>query len=254
MLIITHAYIVTPERRLWDGAVTIDDRRIVAVGPTSDAQAAPGAQVIDAGGQILAPGFIDLQVNGAFGRDFTADPATIWEVARRYARFGVTSFLPTVITSPLSTVTAAQSVVCRAARGLPRRGAARAARRGSLPESGAQGCAQPCLSPAAFGRSRSRLDAPLRGAPGDACAGTAGGAGRGRGAGPQWRACQRRPQHGDVRRGEGGVRRGHPLRHAPLQRNAAARPPRARASRRAAHRSPTVRRHSSRTASTPIPP
>jgi N-acetylglucosamine-6-phosphate deacetylase len=56
---------------------------------------------------------IDLQVNGAFGVDFTANPSTMWDVAAQLPRFGVTSFLPTIITSPLETVDAARSIVCQ---------------------------------------------------------------------------------------------------------------------------------------------
>lgn len=47
----------------------------------------------------VAPGFVDLQVNGGFGHDFTVDPTTIWDVGRLLPRFGVTAFVPTVITS-----------------------------------------------------------------------------------------------------------------------------------------------------------
>jgi N-acetylglucosamine-6-phosphate deacetylase len=43
---------------------------------------------------VIAPGFIDIQLNGAFGHDFTADRAGLLEVARRLPRYGVTSFLP----------------------------------------------------------------------------------------------------------------------------------------------------------------
>ncbi len=56
--------------------------------------------VIDASSLLVAPGLIDLQINGGFGFDFTADPASMWEVGRQLPATGVTSFLPTVITSP----------------------------------------------------------------------------------------------------------------------------------------------------------
>lgn len=49
----------------------------------------------------IAPGFIDLQVNGAFGVDFTTDPASVATIAARLPATGVTAFLPTIITSPL---------------------------------------------------------------------------------------------------------------------------------------------------------
>ena len=50
---------------------------------------------------VIAPGFIDLQVNGAYGFDFTDDPESIAFVAKRLPETGVTAFLPTRITSPI---------------------------------------------------------------------------------------------------------------------------------------------------------
>lgn len=44
-------------------------------------------------------GFVDLQVNGGFGHDFTSRPDSIWEVAARLPEHGVTAFLPTVVSS-----------------------------------------------------------------------------------------------------------------------------------------------------------
>jgi len=46
-----------------------------------------------------APGLIDLQVNGAHGIDITAEPTRLWEVAAALPAYGVTAFLPTVVTS-----------------------------------------------------------------------------------------------------------------------------------------------------------
>lgn len=59
---------------------------------------------IDCDGRLIAPGFIDVQLNGAFGRDFTADaPHRIDEnvraVAEAITRFGVTAFCPTIVST-----------------------------------------------------------------------------------------------------------------------------------------------------------
>jgi N-acetylglucosamine-6-phosphate deacetylase len=113
MLYIAHATILTPHQQIEDGAVLVDGNRIVDVGPTSRIPGPTCAQVLDATGLIVTPGFIDLQINGAFGHDFTADPASIWPVAARLPSYGVTAFLPTIITSPFGAVAAAQAAVTR---------------------------------------------------------------------------------------------------------------------------------------------
>ncbi|MEO8330246.1 MAG: N-acetylglucosamine-6-phosphate deacetylase [Candidatus Nanopelagicales bacterium] len=52
---------------------------------------------------MLAPGMIDLQINGCFGVDFADASPEQWALARqRLARTGVTSFLPTLITASIS--------------------------------------------------------------------------------------------------------------------------------------------------------
>jgi N-acetylglucosamine-6-phosphate deacetylase len=53
----------------------------------------------DATGLSVLPGLIDLQVNGAAGIDLTLEPTRLWEVAAALPRYGVTAFLPTIITS-----------------------------------------------------------------------------------------------------------------------------------------------------------
>ena len=68
-------------------------------------------QVLDVTGCTVAPGFVDLQVNGAVGADLTASPDRLWDVAAAIPRFGVTSFLPTIITSPRATVDHALQVL-----------------------------------------------------------------------------------------------------------------------------------------------
>jgi N-acetylglucosamine-6-phosphate deacetylase len=110
MLAITNATVVTPDETIEEGVVLINGRRIEAIG-RAELEVPPTARVCDAAGLILAPGLLDLQVNGGFGLDFTADPTTIWDVAARLPRYGVTGFLPTIITSPPETARAAQAVL-----------------------------------------------------------------------------------------------------------------------------------------------
>ncbi len=68
---------------------------------------------VDCGGLVIAPGFIDLQCNGAIGVDITTEPDRILDVAAELPRFGVTAFLPTVVTAPASTRAAAIATMQR---------------------------------------------------------------------------------------------------------------------------------------------
>ncbi|KAF8963676.1 carbohydrate esterase family 9 protein [Flammula alnicola] len=66
-------------------------------------------RIIDIGGNILSPGFLDIQINGAYGFDFSVyeddDEAYrqgMQMVAERIIETGVTSLLPTIITQEKS--------------------------------------------------------------------------------------------------------------------------------------------------------
>jgi N-acetylglucosamine-6-phosphate deacetylase len=75
--------------RLIPGRIELDGERIAAV------EADP--TVTDE--RIVAPGFIDLQVNGGHGIDFGEDPERMGEVAAWLPETGCTAFLPTIISS-----------------------------------------------------------------------------------------------------------------------------------------------------------
>ena len=51
-------------------------------------------------GFLLAPGNIDLQCNGALGIDLASEPERLWELGALLPRFGVTAWLPTIVTTP----------------------------------------------------------------------------------------------------------------------------------------------------------
>ena len=115
MLTIWNTRILTPYELIDRGTVVVENGRISYVGPTRGRPSR--GRVIDAAGFYLVPGFIDLQVNGGFGFNFTEDPSTIWQVASQLPQFGVTAFLPTIVTSPLETVAAAQKVLSQGRKG-----------------------------------------------------------------------------------------------------------------------------------------
>ncbi len=84
-------------------SILIADGRIAAL--DGEAEGAAGeARVVDATGMAAVPGFIELQLNGMAGHDFTTEPDSMWTVAEALAGHGVTSFLPTIVTSPPGTV------------------------------------------------------------------------------------------------------------------------------------------------------
>ncbi|MBW4330238.1 N-acetylglucosamine-6-phosphate deacetylase [Stakelama sp. CBK3Z-3] len=85
-----------------DVCVVIDgtDIRTVSSGPP------PDAEIVDLGGKLLLPGFVDVQVNGGGGRLFNDDPSveTIAAIAAAHRRFGTTGLLPTLISDDLNVV------------------------------------------------------------------------------------------------------------------------------------------------------
>ena len=67
---------------------------------------------IDAGGNALLPGFIDLHVHGAVGKDvMDADPQNLRAMARFYATHGVTAFLPTTWSAGRQAIQAALAAI-----------------------------------------------------------------------------------------------------------------------------------------------
>jgi len=85
--------VVQPDGQVVDASIFMSGGTIDRVAPGCD----HGADLIVDG--VITPGLIDLQVNGAYGCDFTNDAASVNTVARRLPETGVTAYMPTVITS-----------------------------------------------------------------------------------------------------------------------------------------------------------
>ena len=110
---IINANIFTPKNVFRHGEIEIDKGIIQSIHFSDEQTKKQEKDTIDAKGNYLIPGFIELQINGGFGKNFTTQPESIWELAEKLTQFGVTTFLPTIITSPLEFVAKAQSVVTR---------------------------------------------------------------------------------------------------------------------------------------------
>lgn len=105
-------------RQFTSGALLCDGGRIVGLVPHPPENVPVTA--LDSG--ILAPGFVDLQVNGGGGLMLNAAPevATLAAMSRALVGRGTTSFLPTLITDrPDVTLRAIDAVIAALREGVP---------------------------------------------------------------------------------------------------------------------------------------
>ncbi len=80
--------------------VLVDGAVISWVGQGAPPQR-PDDEVELLAGELLAPGFLDLQVNGFAGHDAATGPDAVSAISEALPMTGVTAFLPTVISSPV---------------------------------------------------------------------------------------------------------------------------------------------------------
>jgi N-acetylglucosamine-6-phosphate deacetylase len=98
--------------RILAGDGVVSGRTLLLAGSRIEALVDPGdsrcreAAVVDIEGQLLLPGFIDVQVNGGGGVLFNDDPSleSIRAIGAAHRRFGTTGFMPTLISDDLQTI------------------------------------------------------------------------------------------------------------------------------------------------------
>ena len=76
--------VITPARDIAEGSVLVENGRVSWVRPGRIDVA--GVELIDGPGQVITPGFIDLQVNGFAGNDAAAGTASISSIAAALPR------------------------------------------------------------------------------------------------------------------------------------------------------------------------
>ncbi|MBB6630984.1 N-acetylglucosamine-6-phosphate deacetylase [Clostridium algidicarnis] len=89
------------EDRIEEGSVLLHNGKITSINPENTDE----KDVIDAEGLYLSPGFIDVHIHGAGGRD-TMDGSyeSLNIISKTIAKYGTTSFLPTTMTCSISDI------------------------------------------------------------------------------------------------------------------------------------------------------
>lgn len=97
-LILTNATVFTGDEVLESGSVIVEEGVVVDV-CREEIHARGASRTEDLQGRFLVPGFVDIQVNGGGGVLFNNAPTveTLRTIGRAHARYGTTSFLPTLI-------------------------------------------------------------------------------------------------------------------------------------------------------------
>ncbi|MFC3198317.1 N-acetylglucosamine-6-phosphate deacetylase [Parapedobacter deserti] len=95
---IVNGQIATPYRIINGGQLLFADGKIEELSEGNID--APDAEIIDAEGHYVSPGFIDIHVHGGGNADFMDDSVDAFcRVANTHAKYGTTAMLPTVLTS-----------------------------------------------------------------------------------------------------------------------------------------------------------
>lgn len=105
---LTNVRVVTSQGILSHQTVVVKGSRIESVVNTDQFNGNCDSQR-DLGGQLLAPGFIDVQVNGGGGRLFNDEPSvdSIRTIGNAHREFGTTGFLPTLISDDIEVMSTA---------------------------------------------------------------------------------------------------------------------------------------------------
>ena len=100
-LVALRGRVVTDYEVWYEGTVLLEEGAIRDVSP-DNSLVGEADEVYEYEDSVLLPGFVDLQVNGAFGVDVATQPSRLAQLSEALLSTGTTAYLPTVISSPES--------------------------------------------------------------------------------------------------------------------------------------------------------
>lgn len=102
MLAFTAESLLTPTETVEHPLVLVEEGHILEICPHSNRQIPAKVFLSDFGGDVIAPGYLDLHIHGSAGYDaMDESAAALPAIEKLIARHGVTSYFPTTVTAPL---------------------------------------------------------------------------------------------------------------------------------------------------------
>lgn len=100
-LVLTGGKIITPFRIIRKGTIVIEDDHIAELGEVADVQIPSDAKVIDISGKAVCPGFVDLLIHGALGKDFSEGDEDVYPIiANHFLKHGSTTLIASLYAKP----------------------------------------------------------------------------------------------------------------------------------------------------------
>jgi len=101
-LVIKNGQVITPIRIIKNGGVIIEKGKIASVFAGDDYSRNAGDNIIDARGNYISPGFIDIHTHGGGGYNIMdGDVKSIKEVCKFHMKYGTTTIVPTTVTNTM---------------------------------------------------------------------------------------------------------------------------------------------------------